>query len=438
MGKKYCELGECSTSYIYILFTNLFFFFKSSVLNLGELSFDTLINIFGIETVISKHVLIKLLLEYLGYIIFGLISQKILIKKKIFKKEEEEKESKNRSRKSNFLIFQVENFDKKTLLPLLIASSTFALQLIIRSILSYCSVWMLDLWIFNIIFISFFMTRIFKVRIYKHQLYSLIFIFIVSLILLITASCIKIDGVSDYDSINNLYGSYFFVLLFYLVYLILSSLICFSQVKQKQLMDFTYVSPFKILIVIGIFSSIFVSIALIVTSCAGCNELMVKNDICHISHPNYNNNTFYFDNLVVFFNNLGDQYNKDKISFFIEIFLVYPLYSLACFMKYFFEIMIIYHLNPNYVLISDNMYYGTRYLISLIYTPSNIKLYLNVFGNFFSLFLYFFYLEIIRFKCLGLDFNTRVSIKIRSQIESILDNSQDEEDESSSNDSDNI
>ena len=136
--------------------------------------------------------------------------------------------------------------------------------------------------------------------------------------------------------------------------------------------------------------------------------------------------------------NLGDQYNKDKISFFIEIFVVYPLYSLACFMKYFFETMVVYHLNPNYVLISDNMYYGTRYLISLINKPSNIKLYLNVFGDFFSLFLYFFYLEIIRFKCLGLDFNTRVSIKIRSQIESILDNSQDEEDESSSNDSDNI
>ena len=123
-------------------------------------------------------------------------------------------------------------------------------------------------------------------RIYKHQLYSLMFNFIVNLIILITASCIKIDGVSDYDSIKILYGSHLFVPLFYLVYLILSSLICYSQVKQKELMDFIYVSPFKILIVIGIFSSFFASIASIATSCIGCNESMVKDNICHISHAN--------------------------------------------------------------------------------------------------------------------------------------------------------
>ena len=430
MGKKCCELGECSTSYIYILLTNIFFFFKSSVLNLGELQINTSINIFGIETVIKNHVLIKLLLEYVGYIIYGLIFLKIFNKKNIFKKEEEI--LKSRTKSSNYLIFQEEDFNKNTVLPLLITCSTFAVQLIIRSLLFFCNVWMFDLWIFNIIFISIFMKKIFKKAIYKHQLYSLIFNFIVNLILLITSSCIQTNGESDYDSINRLYGSYLFVPLFYVVYLILASLICYSQVSQKKLMDFAYISPFKILIVIGFFSSIFAFIALIITSCVGCSGALVENNFCQISHPEFNNNTFYFDNFIVFLNNLGDKYNNDKVSFFLEIFLVYPLYSLACFMKYFFETMVVYLLNPNYVLISDNMYYGTRYLIALINTPSDIKLYLNVFGDFFSLFLYFFYLEIFRFKCLGLDFNTRVSIKLRSKIEGILDNAEEEEEDNSS------
>ena len=173
---------------------------------------------------------------------------------------------------------------------------------------------MLDLWIFNIIFISVLMKRIFKKTIYKHQLYSIVLNFIVNLILLITASSIKNNGESDYDHIKNLYGNYLFVPLFYLVYLILSFLISYSQVKQKELMDFTYVSPFKILTIIGIFSSIFAFIALIITSCVACNESMVQNNLCQISHPNYKNETLYFDNLIIFFNKLKTKYSLIKFK----------------------------------------------------------------------------------------------------------------------------
>ena len=417
MGKKCCELGECSTSYIYILLTNLLFFFKSSVLNLGELQFNTSVNIFGIETVIKNHVLIKLLLEYLGYIIYGLLFLKFLNKKKIFKKEEE---SKNQRKTTNFLIFQEENFNKHTFSPLLITCGTFALQLIVRNVLFFCGVWMFDLWIFNIIFISIFMKRIFKKVIYKHHLYTLIFNFIVNLILLITASCIRTNNEeSDYDSIKRLYGSYLFVPLFYLVYLILASFICYSQVRQKQLMDFAYISPFKILMVIGIFSSAFAFIALIITSCVGCGGALVENNFCQISHPNFNDNTFYFDNFVVFLNNLGDKFNNDKVSFFLEIFLVYPLYSFSCFMKYFFETMVVYHLNPNYVLISDNIFYSTKKIITLINNPTEVKTYLKLLGELIAFFGYLICLEIFKFKCCGFSYNTRFSINKRGFNESI-------------------
>ena len=76
--------GGCLPSYIYILFTILLFFLKNSILSLGELSFNTERNIFGIEPVIKKYGLMKLLVEYFGYIIYGGIFIFISRKNKIF------------------------------------------------------------------------------------------------------------------------------------------------------------------------------------------------------------------------------------------------------------------------------------------------------------------------------------------------------------------
>ena len=84
MEEKCFEIGEFSKSYFYILLTSLLFIFKSCVLNLGDLAIQTKSNIFGIETIIQNHVLIKLLLEYLGYILYGAIFLNIFTKKKLF------------------------------------------------------------------------------------------------------------------------------------------------------------------------------------------------------------------------------------------------------------------------------------------------------------------------------------------------------------------
>ena len=70
---KCCGFGfaTCSFSYLYILFTIVLFFLKNCILSFSELSSKNTINIFGIEPVLIKHRLIMLLIEYLGYIIFG-------------------------------------------------------------------------------------------------------------------------------------------------------------------------------------------------------------------------------------------------------------------------------------------------------------------------------------------------------------------------------
>ena len=216
---KCCSFGRFSFSYLYILFTALLFVLKSCILSFSELSSKLKINIFGIEPVILKHGLMKLLIESIGYIVYGFLFLCIFSKKKVFKKKKKEK---NTSKK-NQLIFDntVKKAPFRTFRLMLIACGLFSLQLIVRNIMSILDLWRFDLWIFNIIFIPIFMKKFFKVIIYKHQLYSLVFNFGINLVLLIIASSAKYENEdeadqSDYEKIKQNFGSYFFIVLFYL------------------------------------------------------------------------------------------------------------------------------------------------------------------------------------------------------------------------------
>jgi len=199
-------------------------------------------------------------------------------------------------------------------------------------------------------------------------------------------------------------------------------------------MDCEYISPFHILFIIGIFSTFFTLIALIITSSVSCNE-KVKS-ACSLT--DISTSTSYFDSFKIYGNNLRIEFDEDKVSFFIEIFLVYPLYSLACYLKYFFETLIIYHLNPIYVLLSDNAFYIVKKIVTLFNELTDLKTYLKLFGEIIALFGYFIYLEIIQFYCCEMNFNTRMSINERSKIESLgLYDNYDDEDDDDDNDEQN-
>ena len=74
---------------------------------------------------------------------------------------------------------------------------------------------------------------------------------------------------------------------------------------------------------------------------------------------------------------MRDKYNENKKEFFLEILLIYPLYSFVGFMKYLFETKTIYYLNPYYVLMSDNIFYIIKKIIKLTYNPKDTKTYLR-------------------------------------------------------------
>ena len=81
MKEQDIKIQKCSKYYLYILFTVLLFILRSSIFGLSKLSINSNNNIFGIDIILKKHILMELLIEYSGYIIFGAVFSKCFDKK---------------------------------------------------------------------------------------------------------------------------------------------------------------------------------------------------------------------------------------------------------------------------------------------------------------------------------------------------------------------
>ena len=209
---------------------------------------------------------------------------------------------------------------------------------------------------------------------------------------------------------------------FIVVFLILSALLCSSEVLQKKLMDIYYVSPYTIIYMFGIISGAFTFIAYIIVSVKSCGNPANKNvNFCTVVHKDYDNGNHFFDNFKIYILNMNNRLKENKTSFYLEILLVYPLYSFLCFIKYLYETLVVWQLNPNFVLLSDNIYYSIRKIITLIINPKDLKTYLKLFGEMVALFGYLFYLEIFEIKCCGLNKDTKENITLRAISDSSAD-----------------
>ena len=224
---KCLKIGKCSFYYIYILITGLLFLLKNILLSLRDLSVNKDYNIFKIDTIISKHGFIKLVIENLGYILFGWIFWLIIKnsktkrnykKKEIDAVEAENDEIENNSQNKNVKLLYIEDkINKKCSINLLIASGVFATQLTIRNILTILDTWLFEIWVFDLIFISIFMKIILRYKIYKHHFYIFVFNIVVNFILFIAASFVKNkNGDNLYDRVNNNFGNYGYCVLFYI------------------------------------------------------------------------------------------------------------------------------------------------------------------------------------------------------------------------------
>ena len=121
----------------------------------------------------------------------------------------------------------------------------------------------------------------------------------------------------------------------------------------------------------------------------------------------------------MFFNSLSELYNENTRDFLIEIIIIIPLYSFFHFMIVHFEFLIIFYLNPIYILITDEIYYGVDYIISyIIHNMDSIgKFFLKETCEIITFIGYLIFIEIIEIKCRGFNRYTRKQIEKRARTE---------------------
>ena len=411
MVNSFIGCGNLSTLHINILYIIIFKFLKEILLTLNTFDENINYNIFKTEIELNKHVLIKSLYKYLSFMIFG----------KIFLYFSKKNNKFNITEKTitNELIYNNPNNSFNSLKDLIIVCLIYVFFLEFIQISYSLGLKDFDLWIFNIVFTLFFLSYYFSKKIYHHQKYSLLFIFITNLILLVLLTIYPEDN-NAYDQVSNLFKYKIYSLFIFLIYILNSFLISFSRVLGKRLMDLKNVSPYSIIILIGIFGFILTSILITLASFYKCT----KEDICNIYDINKqeDNSSKYYDNIYLYFSNLKYKSKKKKVEFWIEVTIVSPLNLLINFMEFNYEILLIFFLNPIYVLISESLYYGIIELLVIILNRNlkkNKKSILTILADLFSFIGYLIYVEIIELKFCELNKNIRKAIIERGKRETI-------------------
>ena len=165
-------------------------------------------------------------------------------------------------------------------------------------------------------------------------------------------------------------------------------------------MQIKFISPFKIIIFFGIAGFPISIIASIVSKYIG-----------------------YRDNMFLYFCSMKNVLNEEKnYKFWIEVFLVYPLYSFTSFMEITFEFLTIYYLNPLYSLMTKDLYYFiTKLIFFLFHLSSGIlrlaHFLIAEFSEIFALLGYMVYLEILELNFCGLSDNIGKNLAQKGDME---------------------
>ena len=406
MSKCPIGVGKCSFFYLYIFGAFISDLLSDYIISLTDINKKYDYNMFKTNPVLRHHKLIRLSYKFLGMMIFSIIFIFIQKPKKIRKESMKKLDNASNSKKSPSL-------NKSAFKELLIIGIIFSLQTLIRKILSIFNFKKFEFWIFNFIFIIVFMKYYFKINLYRHKKYTLIFIFVSNLILLSvsnlqnTYDSIKETGkkTNGFVYIKELLGSPFYSILIYIIYIITSAGSSYSRVLSKKIMEHKYQSPYEIIVIIGIFGFIFVIISVIFTSCFECDESI--KSVCRLNGR--------LDDFKTYFSNLKKEYFNTKRDFFIEIFLVLPLYLFLGFFQFICEFLIIFYLNPNYIIISDCLSYSIKYFLKLIYQLEDIRInHIDFIEEIIALVSGCIYLEIIELRFCGLNKDIRANIMRRS------------------------
>ena len=414
MANSYISCGQISPLYLYILYSIIFKCLNDFILSFSLIKNNTNYGLFFFETELNQHILIKSLYKYISFILFGIIFLYAFNKAKKNNKRGERRTIKTLIHNKKLKI------SKASIFNLLLICFLYVYFLEFVEISYSLGFHDFDLWIFNIIFTLFFISHYYPIRIYNHQKYSLLFIFFTNLFLLVFGSLFPKDN-NAYDTTSKLFNYKLISIVIYIIYIINSFLISYSRVLGKSLMEIKYISPYIIIIIIGIIGLILTSISIYISGKYECINKKLEG-ICNIYDIKNDKNTtaHYYDSIPLYFSNLKYRKNNNKTQFWVEVIVIIPLKLFSNFMVFNYEILIMYYLNPIFFLVSDSLYYGTLALLSFIINFKEndiIKSILNLLADFFAFIGYLIYVEIIELRFCGLDRNLRKAISERGILD---------------------
>ena len=384
--KKSISLGNCSRFYFYILGSNLFLLFSLFLLGFEQND----IALFGFIPILSSYTSMQSVYTYLGYIIFGLIFH--------FCSKNKNKEYIRVLNETLSLVYEklMNQKKPKTYFYIFLTCFCFAIYNEIQNIAAYFRFQDLDFWSLDILFTFLLMKKFFELDIQKHHKCSIIFVVVLCTIFILVITFLpspNIDNLNQYEFVNQQLGSYFYSFVIIFIFLILSAIYSFSRNFAKVLTQSKFVSINILIVFIGITG---LALTIIVSIISYFNGI---------------------DNFISYFNELKTHTTWEIVR---DVLIISPIYLFSQFMQMYFEILVIYYLNPIYTLMSNNIYFGISRLIYFLFNinmedfPTFI---ISEIAEIVAITGYIINLEILELNFCGLSDNIRKNIMDKAQQE---------------------
>ena len=388
--------GKCSYLYIYI-----FGFLSFNVLKKISLHFSSTLN---------DQKLMQNVYTNCGFVLFGIIFYN---KYKKYTKNINNDSNKKETRGSNYSLIYNDTFEHSLIdtRHLIIVCVIYAFYYETKKIMKFLGYYDIEIWTFEIIFVLLLMNIYFPQHIYKHQKFSMMFIIIIDTILILYASSLKTYQINpnEYQNLYQIKG-FLHCLLFGLVFIDITFLFSYARIRGKILMDIYFISPCTFSIIIGAIG-LFFNFILLIIFIAKRNDEDYMNDVKSI---------YYYLNIPKYFTDIS----KCKgMEFILELIIVPIFYWFFSFMTLMYELLILKYLNPNYILMSDNIFYEIIKIKDFIlsYIKKEItseilkKFWVLQFAEIFEFIGCIIYLEIIILRFCGFNEDIKINIMERGE-----------------------
>ena len=432
---KYISIGQFNKYYFFILGSISVKFFITFIIGFSpSLTPNKTIFLLRFNPNLLSHPFIKNIIQYFGIGLGGLILELLSYKKNIENDKEikinETNKYSNPSSISNSTLIYNDIFSKNEKIyikKIFFVFMAYYFSKISINSLDSLGFHQVKFWTLEFIALYYFSQKIVKTKIYNHQIISLItalilstlFFFINSFIPKSNKNCEKEDDECHFltsniyqEIIDKLY--WFFIPIIIFFYLFAMILDAYASVRNKWFMDIKYIKIQKIITFLGIIGFAFSLILLFIFSYISCptdKKFMIY--ICKIDYEG----SFYYDNFKSLRNIPIDK------NFYLEVFLLIPLFLISSFLGIFFDLLIIKNLDPFYLIPIDSIFYIIYQTIDFILTLSKTNIYNNIrfifatLSDLICIICCCVYLEIIELHFYNLDLNIRRNIILRSTLD---------------------